>query len=220
MTKRASWVAFDVESERLSHEVSGGWDNPFGFGFTVGCTTDHKGVQRAFSTHNSSDARARLLDYLLQYDRVVSFNGLRFDNGVVAGDNPAKLALLDERTWDLKVLLDKACGLDSKKGPHMISLDNLAGATLTQRKSMSDGRDAVKFWRKGDYQYVVDYCQVDADLTAEAYSFGLHNGYVLFEPSRVPIFFGAVAVPSNGGMGVLSSTQPIMVVKVPATWKS
>lgn len=193
--KRPTWVAFDVESERLSHEVQGGWDNPFGFGFTVGCTTDHAGVKKAFSVHNSADARERLLEYLLRYDRVVNFNGLRFDNNVVAGDKADKLAHLNEKTWDIKVLLERACGIDDKKGPHIISLVSVARPTIGSVKSVGfeDGREAVRRWRRGEYDQVVSYCQNDADMTAEVYAFGLRNGYVLFEPSRFPLHFNARA---------------------------
>ncbi len=193
--RRPTWVAFDVESEKLSHEVQGGWDNAFGFGFTVGCTTDNSGIKKAFSVHNSSDARQRLLDYLLSYDRVVNFNGLRFDNNVVAGDVTDKLAHLNERTWDVKVLLEKACGIDDKKGPHIISLVSVARPTLGAVKSVGyeDGREAVKRWRKGEFQSVVDYCQNDADMTAEVYAFGLKHGFVLFEPSRFPLNFNGSA---------------------------
>lgn len=204
--KRPTWVAYDVESERLNHEVQGGWDNPFGFGFTVGCTTDHAGVKRAFSTHNSADARGRLLEYLLGYDRVVSFNGLRFDNGVIAGDDSIKRAQLDERTWDIKVLIERACSIDDKYGPHIVSLSSVAHASLTLGKmdGYIDGREAVRRWRRGEFQSVVDYCQVDADLTADAYAYGLRHGYVLFEPARFPLMFNSAAP---------------LVVKAKALWR-
>lgn len=205
--RRPSWVAFDVESEKLSHEVQGGWDNPFGFGFTVGCTTDNDGVKRSFSAHNSSDARQRLLEHLLRYDRVVNFNGLRFDNPVIAGDTPDKLAHLNERTFDVKVLMEKACGIDDKRGPHIISLVSVAKPTLGAQKSegYEDGREAVRKWRRGEFESVVNYCQNDADMTAEVYAFGLKHGFVLFEPSRFPLNF-------NGKMP--------LVVRTDALWRT
>lgn len=206
-TKRPTWVAYDVESERLQHEVKGGWDNAFGFGFTVGCTTDNDGIKRAFSAHNSADARLRLLDYLLKYDRVVNFNGLRFDNNVVAGDMPDKLAHLNERTFDIKVLMEKACGIDDKYGPHIISLVSVARPTLDAVKSegYADGREAVTRWRRGEFQSVVDYCQNDADMTADVYAFGLKHGFVIFEPSRFPLLFNGKAP---------------LVAKVKALWRT
>lgn len=206
-TKRPTWVAYDVESERLSYEVQGGWDNPFGFGFTVGVAVDNDGVVRQFSAHNSGDARLRLLAHLLEYDRVVSFNGLRFDNNVVAGDDTFKLAYLNERSWDIKVLMERACGVDDKRGPHIISLDNTARSTLNQHKSdgFADGREAVRRWRRGEFDEVVKYCTNDAQMTADVYAFGLKHGYVLFEPSRFPLLF-------NGKTDI--------VVKVNALWRT
>lgn len=205
--KRPTWVAFDVETERLSHEVKGGWDNPFGFGFTVGCTTDNDGIKKSFSTHNSADARQRLLEYVLRYDRVVNFNGLRFDNNVIAGDDSIKLAALNEKTFDVKVLLERACGIDDKVGPHIISLASCSYATLSAGKmqGFTDGREAVRRWRRGEYDAVVDYCQLDADLTAEIYAFGLKHGFVLFNPSRFPLNFNGVAD---------------LVVKAKALWRT
>ncbi len=206
-TKRPSWVAYDVESEKLSHEVAGGWDNAFGFGLTVGCTVDNNRVSKVFSAHNSSDARQRLLDYLLTFDRVVNFNGLRFDNNVVAGDTPDKLAHLNERTWDIKELMERACKIDGKRGPHIISLVSVAKPTIAAIKSdgYEDGREAVRKWRRGEYQSVIDYCGNDASMTAEVYGFGLRHGFVLFDPARFPLLFNGVAP---------------LVVRVPALWKT
>lgn len=203
---QTKWVAFDVESEKLSHEVQGGWDNPFGFGFTVGCTTDFNRVRKAFSVHTDADARLRLLQYLLDYDRVVNFNGLRFDNPVIAGDVTDKLAHLNEKTFDIKVLMERACQIDDKRGPHIISLVSVARPTLDAKKSVGyeDGREAVKQWRKGNFDSVVQYCQNDADMTADVYAFGERHGFVLFEPSRFPLNF-------NGGAADL-------VVRVKALW--
>lgn len=206
-TKRPTWVAYDVESERLSYEVKGGWDNPFGFGFTVGVAVDNEGIVSRFSSHSHGDARQRLLAHLLRYDRVVSFNGIRFDNNVVAGDDSIKLAALEEKSWDIKVLMERACGVDDKKGPHIISLANVANAVMDGHKTdgFEDGREAVRRWRRAEYDLVGDYCQQDAQLTADVYSFGLKHGFVLFAPSRFPLYF-------NGKADV--------VVKVPALWRT
>ena len=204
--KRPTWAAYDVETLRLSHEVAGGWENTFDFGFSVGCITDHNGRKYAYNSHFMPDARERLVQQLRTYDSIVSFNGIRFDNKVVAADEPAFLAEIDERSWDVKVLLEQACGIDDKEGPHIISLNSAAFATLGSHKmeGFTDGREAVRAWRRGEYKRVEEYNQKDADLTAEVYSFGLRNGYALFAPSRFPLLF-------NG--------KADLVVKATALWK-
>lgn len=212
MTKKR-WVAFDVETERLHYEVRGGWENPGGFGYTVGSTVDHGGNERIFSTRphevDACDATRALVKHLLQYDRIASFNGLKFDNIVVAAGDDLVLGALNEKTWDIKQLVDHELGIDDKYGPHIVSLAGVAGATVDAQKTLSDGRDAVRLWRKGDHQTVIDYNLQDARLTAAVYAFGEKNGYVLFEPARVPLVIPAQAVGRGGGL---------IVVKVRATW--
>lgn len=140
---------------------------------------------------------------------MVSFNGLRFDNNVIAGDegNGTKLSMLNERTWDIKVLMEKGCGIDDKYGPHIISLGNVAGAVLGSHKTEGfvDGREAVRRWRRGEFAQVVEYCTNDAQMTADVYRFGIDNGYLLFTPARFPMLF-------NGEADV--------VVKVKVPWKA
>lgn len=220
MTKKR-WVAFDVETERLHYEVRGGWENPAGFGYTVGSAVDNEGNERVFSTHDyKSDARLALIDYLLQYDRIVSFNGLKFDNIVIAAGDDLILGALNEKSWDIKALLDHELGIDDKYGPHIISLQGVASATVNEQKALSDGREAVRLWRKGDYESVVKYNLQDARMTARVYEFGERNGYVLFEPARVPIVMGVGLDQADVADSFALNAKGLIVVKVRATWSA
>ena len=203
MTKRL-WIAYDVETERLHYEVRGGWDNPAGFGFTVGAAVDNEGVEYTFNSHDNAEARAALVAHILQYERIVSFNGKKFDNPVVAAGDDIIRARLDEKTWDIKALIDAELGIEPRAEIHVVSLEGLAKATLNEGKSLSDGREAVRLWRKGAFKVVEDYNLQDARLTAGIWLFGLQHNFVLFEPARLPIRYG------EGGL---------IVVKVKATWK-
>lgn len=188
--KKRLWVAFDVETAKLHYEVPGGWNNPAGFGFTVGSAVDNNGdivVYRA-DTEDEAAAREGLMAHLLNYDRIVSFNGVRFDHGVIANGDDILQGQLDERAWDMKLLLERLIGVDDNKGPHIISLNGVAGATVGASKTLGDGREAVRLWRKGKYAEVVNYNLNDTHITAQVWEFALRNGYVLFEPSRIPIF--------------------------------
>jgi len=211
MTKKLDWVAFDVETERLHYEVRGGWDNPADFGFTVGSAVDCEGNERIFSAHENLEARRLLHEHLVQYERIVSFNGLKFDNLVLAAGDDIVRARLDEKAWDIKRLIDAELGLDPKAEIHIVSLEALSKATINDHKNLPDGRDAVRLWRKGEYGRVAEYNLQDARLTASIWRFGLQHGFVLFEPARVPIVFAAfTAKPDSGGL---------IVVKVEAAWK-
>jgi len=211
LAKNKDWVAFDVETERLHYEVRGGWDNPAGFGFTVGASVDCEGNERLYdSRRDDMNARDALARDLLTYDRIVSFNGKGFDNPVIAAGDDVVLAQLNERAWDMKLLIDKELGINPKGEVHVVSLEALSKATLGDSKTLPDGRDAVRLWRKGEYATVAKYNVQDAKLTAGVWLFGLQHGFVLFEPARLPIWLNPDT--RNGGGGLI-------VVKVKASWK-
>ena len=68
-------IFFDIETLRLSHEVEGGWSSIARFGLAVAVTWD---AQNSFRRWFEPDAKA-LIAELGQFDRIVSFNGDRFD---------------------------------------------------------------------------------------------------------------------------------------------
>lgn len=210
MTKKLTWVAYDVETERLHYEVPGGWDNPAGFGFTVGATVDCEGNERIFSTRSNLEAQRLLYEHIVQYEQIVSFNGLKFDNIVLAAGDDVARARLDEKTWDMKALVDVALGIQPRTEVHIVSLEGLARATLNEKKSLSDGREAVRLWRKGDYTTVEKYNLQDSRLTAGIWQFGLQHSFVLFEPARLAIWMNPDTRAGGGGL---------IVVKVKANWK-
>lgn len=206
------WAAYDVETEFLHYEVRGGWDNPSGFGFTVGSVVDNEGNVRVFSAHGDANAREAMAAYLLEYERIVSFNGIRFDNAVLAAGDDIVLEQLNEKSWDMKALLEKAIGVDDAKGPHIISLEGVSTATIGAKKTLEDGREAVRLWRKGRFKEVVKYNLQDTNMTVKVWEFALRNGYVLFEPARVPLF-----MVGPEGSGPLWTAR--LVVKVRVDWK-
>jgi DEAD/DEAH box helicase domain-containing protein len=61
-----------------------------------------------------------------------------------------------------------------------VSLDNLAGATLGKRKS-ADGLQAVRWYKQGRIQEILDYCQQDVEVTRLLYEYGRQNKYVKFQ---------------------------------------
>ncbi len=77
-------IFFDIETLRLSHEVDGGWSNIARFGLAVAVTWDE---QNRFRRWFEPDAKA-LITELEQFDRIVSFNGDRFDFEVLRGYHP------------------------------------------------------------------------------------------------------------------------------------
>lgn len=205
--RKKKWAAYDVETEKLHYEVQGGWDNPAGFGFTVGSIVDNEGNEFIFSSHENAKAREDMVRFLLTYERIVSFNGLRFDNIVLAAGDDIIQGQLDEKSWDMKRLVELVIGTEDPRTPHIFGLSDVAGATINSTKTLEDGRDAVRLWRKGDYKTVVSYNLQDSRLTAGVWEFARRNGYVLFPPCRVPI-----AMAHEG------HAEGLIVVKVAVQW--
>ena len=187
------FVAWDVETLRLSHEVAGGWRNPAGFGLAVAVTQDHLGVTHTWEEKDAHE----LIDYLTGYPKVIGFNSRRFDNKVLSayGD----ISGVDGRTLDLPEDISKAANR-----PHPVSLDRLSETVLGKRKLFDDATEAVRVWRSGrleDRELVIRYCTRDVELTMENYEFGCRYGFVLIPvdgmswgdlpvAARVPVTWG------------------------------
>jgi DEAD/DEAH box helicase domain-containing protein len=160
-------IYLDVETQHLADEVQGGWDNIRAFGLSVAVTWDASSGLRDWY---EADA-GRLIGELLAFDRVVSFNGLRFDLEVLSayGD----VGELRKKSLDLLLDLKRRLGF-------RVSLQNLAQATLGKAKTAS-GLEAVKWWRSGDpalRQRVVDYCRMDVEILRDIVAYGRREGFV------------------------------------------
>src|ERR1700691_937007 len=97
-------IFFDIETLRLSHEVEGSWSNIARFGLAVAVTWDE---QNGFRRWFEPDAKA-LIAELGQFDRIVSFNGDRFDFEVLRGYHPVDA--LYAKSFDLLADLHRKLG--------------------------------------------------------------------------------------------------------------
>src|SRR5512134_1632271 len=73
-------IYLDTETQKIADEVQGGWDNIRAFGLSVAVTWD---ASNEFREWYEADA-GRLIGELRAFDRVVTFNGIRFDLEVLA----------------------------------------------------------------------------------------------------------------------------------------
>lgn len=166
-------IYFDIETLRLSHEVEGGWASIASFGLAVAVTWDaEKGFRRWFEP----DAAA-LIGELAQFDRIVSFNGDRFDFEVLSAYQPVKH--LSARSFDLLVDLHRRLG-------HRIKLDDLARETLGNQKT-GNGLDIVQWWRDGRKEEVCKYCENDVQLLVDLVVFARKNKYVVVKTKQLPV---------------------------------
>ena len=60
-----------------------------------------------------------------------------------------------------------------------VSLDNLASTTLKTSKS-ADGLQAVRWYKQGRMQEILEYCQQDVEVTRKLYEYGKQYKHVKF----------------------------------------
>jgi DEAD/DEAH box helicase domain-containing protein len=160
-------IYLDAETQRIADEVQGGWDNIRAFGLSVAVTWD---AANGYRDWYEPDA-GRLIGELRAFDRIVTFNGLRFDMEVLSAYGDVRE--LRGKSLDLLQDLRRRLGF-------RVSLQTLAQSTLGKGKTGS-GLDAVKWWRSGDpalRQRVVDYCRMDVEILREVVEYGRREGFV------------------------------------------
>lgn len=159
-------IVLDLETQHSASEV-GGWGNIRDMRLAVGVT--YHAPQNVYSTYLERDAEA-LIATLRDADLVVGYNLLRFDYEVLRRytDDP----LLDLPTVDMLDEIHRALGW-------RLSLEDVAAATLGEGKS-ADGLQAVRWFREGQIQKVIDYCRRDVEVTWKLYQFGQQNRHVRY----------------------------------------
>jgi len=166
-------IFFDIETLRLSHEVEGGWTNIPRFGLAVAVTWD---AQNRFRRWFEQDAQA-LIRELGAFDRIVSFNGDRFDFEVLSGYHPVNHLL--GKSFDLLADLQRRLG-------YRVKLDDLARETLGNQKT-GNGLEIVQWWREGRKEEVCKYCENDVQLLVDLMEFARRNKYVVVKSQRLPV---------------------------------
>ena len=160
-------VFFDVETQKSFDEV-GGRHNIRQLRLSAAVT--YSTADETFR-HYTEDTVSDLIAELKAADLVVGFNVLSFDYEVLRAYTADPLR--DLPTVDMLDHIHRRLGF-------RVSLDNLAGATLGKRKS-ADGLQAVRWYKQGRIQEILDYCQQDVEVTRQLYEYGRQNKYVKFQ---------------------------------------
>ena len=163
-------IVFDLETQYAADEV-GGWHNIRDMRLAVAVTYDVAG--EVFRDYTEQEV-GRLIAALRGADLVVGYNVLRFDYEVLR-------AYTDDSLSDLPTV-DMLRDLYDVLG-WRLKLDDVAAATLGERKS-ADGLQAVRWFRQGQLDKVIDYCRRDVEVTWGVYNFGRRNGYVRYHDRR------------------------------------
>jgi DEAD/DEAH box helicase domain-containing protein len=157
---------FDLETQRLAEEV-GGWHNKHLMRVSVAVVFD-TGTER-FHVYREHEVPA-LIEHLQNLDLVVGFNVLSFDYAVLRAYSPLDFSRLP--TLDLLKEIHGQLGF-------RLSLDHLAEKTLGRRKQ-SDGIQAVKWFREGQWDSLIDYCRKDVILTKDLFSHALDKKFLMY----------------------------------------
>jgi DEAD/DEAH box helicase domain-containing protein len=157
---------FDLETQKTFDDV-GGRHNTRQLGLSVGVT--YSTADQDYHVYTEDQVNDLVHD-LSQADLVVGFNVLRFDYEVLRAYSDYPFTQIP--TVDMLDHVYRALGF-------RISLDSLASATLSAKKS-ADGLAAVRWYKAGQIDKIVRYCKQDVKVTKELYEFGQKNGYVQF----------------------------------------
>jgi DEAD/DEAH box helicase domain-containing protein len=159
-------VFFDIETQNTFQEVGGRY--PERLKISVAVTFDT--ADNSFHRYLEADA-AQLAQDLGQADLVVGYNLYGFDYPVLQ-QYSQDVTLAELPTVDMMVEIQKRLGFRLK-------LDSIATATLQVGKS-ADGLQAVRWWREGRVEEILEYCQQDVEVTHRVYEFGKQYRYIQY----------------------------------------
>jgi len=160
-------VIFDLETERLAHEV-GGWNNIKDMGLSIAyCYDTATGTYSRYDRSNIGEMFRKMYDAPL----VVGFNLLNFDWEVLAGFpnfDSTRIKCLD--------LFKVIRGATRRR----IALNNL-GKNCVGMEKTGDGFMAIEWLRSGQTDKLEAYCRRDVEITFNLFLYMLENGDVKFE---------------------------------------
>lgn len=185
MMEKNDLMVWDVEVIRSPDEIPGGWNDPEGMGLGTAVVWSQRKNQYFFFEEKDKDD----LRNFLSGNRIVSFNGIKFDNRVLLGNEYQKSEHIF-RDIDLllevvksKFRLGSIKEAQAKMGDRSvhdgsINLDGLALGTLGFQKSGS-GAHAPQLIQQGKWAEVFAYNLHDVRLTRMLYEFAKQWGYLI-----------------------------------------
>jgi DEAD/DEAH box helicase domain-containing protein len=159
-------IVFDIETSNQFSDV--GSSDPAALDISVVCLHDSATDEyRSFLQEDFSE----LWKILERADLLIGFNSDHFDIPLLDKYYPGDLTHIQS----LDLLKEVHASLGRR-----IKLDTIAEATLGERKS-GHGLQALKWWRDGARQKVIDYCIQDVKVTKKIYDYALRHGKVRYK---------------------------------------
>lgn len=158
---------FDLETQRSADEV--GWDNIDLMYMSVGVV--YMEPEEKYY-HFKEDRVADMLDMLFSADRVVSYNGIHFDNIVLSHYSNRNTSMLNS----VDMYIDIKEGMRRERGP---SLDNVSKATLGDDGGKNaNPLDVFEWYKNSNYEKLFRYCHNDVKITKDVYHYGKKHGNI------------------------------------------
>ena len=179
------FCVYDVEVLRGPDEIKGGWDNPEGMGFgTAVVYTSDTDIYHMFGPEDKEKA----INLLSSGYLVVSFNGIKFDNCEMLGNENGLKPPWDNHDVMLEVFKSKF-GVQSMAEAHekigmktvhdgSCSLNGLSKGTLNMAK-IGHGAVAPKQIQQGLWPEVYQYNLHDVRLTRRLFEFAATYHYLV-----------------------------------------
>ncbi|HAA04333.1 MAG TPA: DEAD/DEAH box helicase, partial [Syntrophobacteraceae bacterium] len=161
---------FDLETQRLADEV-GGWQNKHLMRVSVAVLG--RGFGEDYRVYRE-DELDQLIRDLQELDLVVGFNIKSFDYSVLQAYSSFDFKKLP--TFDILEQIHRHLGF-------RLSLDHIAEHTLGEAKQ-ADGIQAVRWFREGQWEPLIRYCQDDVRLTRDVFRHCLEKGYLVYADRR------------------------------------
>lgn len=159
-------IYLDLETKQTADEV-GGWQNAHLMGVSVAVIYD--GIEERYYEF-FEDELEELFNRLKSASLIVGFNIKRFDYRVLSAYTRVNLYKL--KTFDILEDIHERLGF-------RLSLDHLMKETLKRAKT-ADGIQAVKWYKMGDMDKLIDYCKQDVKGTRDLFLYGVQNGHIIY----------------------------------------
>jgi DEAD/DEAH box helicase domain-containing protein len=177
MNKNKNIVVFDIETRTpINHKEDKGQ-------LRVSVVVAYFYKDDSYKFYNENNI-LELIEELQKADLVVGFNLKGFDYPVL--EKYASKPLDNLPTLDILEEIYYSYG-------RRIKLDNIAQATLGSQKT-ANGLMAVKYWKQGRINELIEYCRHDVELTKQLYDYGVKTGYLLNDNfgklERIPVAWG------------------------------
>jgi len=159
-------VVFDIETRNVFADV--GKNDPSLLDISV--VSIHDSETNEYSSYLVEDL-PKLWPIIEHADILIGYNSDHFDIPLLNKYYPGDISKI--KSLDILKEIQKAYGRRMK-------LDQVAEGTLGIKKS-GHGLDAIKWWREGNIQKIIDYCIDDVKITKQIYDFALANNKLIFK---------------------------------------